>query len=135
MQNQREFHQNSSYVPRITHLFRFEFSHISYILPVDLLLNKIIVSVQCPGRVNILLMHFLNFPCVYIKYDNVGALAYSKVPKKWDLLWLDFQLLEERNCVMFIFVFPASGRGPGTVQLHRVKQLINGMSGSIKELW
>lgn len=36
---------------------------------------------------------------------------------------------------MFIFVFPASGRGPGTVQLHRVKQLINGMCGSTKDLW
>lgn len=75
VQIQRKFHQNSSYAPRITHLFRFEFSHISYILPVDLLLNKIIVAVRCPGRVNILLMHFLNFPCVYIKYDNVGELA------------------------------------------------------------
>lgn len=73
VQNWGEFHQN--YAPRITHLFKFEFLHISYILPVDRLLNKIIVAVQCPGRVNILLMHFLNFPCVYIKYDNVGELA------------------------------------------------------------
>lgn len=36
---------------------------------------------------------------------------------------------------MFIFVFPASGRGPGTVQLHRIKQLITSMSGSAKDLW
>lgn len=36
---------------------------------------------------------------------------------------------------MFIFVFPASGRGPGTVHLYRVKQLINGMPGATKDLW
>lgn len=36
---------------------------------------------------------------------------------------------------MFIFVFPASGKWPGTVQLHRIKQLINSMSGSAKDLW
>lgn len=36
---------------------------------------------------------------------------------------------------MFIFVFPASGKGPGTVQLERIKQLINSMSGSEKDLW
>ena len=28
---------------------------------------------------------------------------------------------------MFICLFPVSGRGPGTVQLHRIKQLINSM--------
>lgn len=41
----------------------------------DLLLNEIIAAVQSPERVNILLMHVLNFPCVYIKYDNVEELA------------------------------------------------------------
>lgn len=75
VQNQRQLHQNSSYSPRITYILRFEFSHISYIFPGELLFNKIIVAVQCPERVNILLMHFLNFPCVYIKYDNVEELA------------------------------------------------------------
>ena len=70
-QNQRQLPPNFSYSPRITHLFRFEFSHICYVFPVELLLNEITVAVHYPGRVNILLMHFLNFPCVYIKYDNL----------------------------------------------------------------
>lgn len=69
------------------------------------------------------------------------SLPYSRVPRKWELHWLDFQLFEKRDCVMFIFVFPVSGRGPGTVQLHRIKQLINNMLvlqrmwGSLQEIY
>ena len=79
-------------------------------------------------------MQFLNFPWVYIKYDNVEELAIFQSAMKWELLWLHIQLLEKRDCVMFFFVFPASGRGPGTMQLHRIKQLINNMFG-FTEYW
>jgi hypothetical protein len=79
-------------------------------------------------------MHFLNFPCVFIKYNNVEELAIFQSVMKMGLPWLNFQPLEKRDCAVFIFVFSESGRGPGTVQLHRIKQLINSMFDSKKDL-
>lgn len=92
-------------------VFGFEFSHISYIFPVDLLLNEIIAAVQCPERVNILLMHVLNFPCVYIKYDNVEELAIFQSAMKIGATLAGFSTLKNGivSCLSSYFQHLAGG--------------------------